>query len=296
MKVISKFAIVLAMGVLVAAGSSNVFATCALPGSGWVSNYFDAPVGQSVAEAAGSFWGLGQYNPASPGGTDNGLIGPVDWLRYIPGAGFYTVGDWSSNLYDGCPQDPPNPQPARFGVQWTTSDGNDSYFAALCAGEDIFGAFPIVDIPGSPMSRVPKPVIHASSRLGTTTNLTVGTEPIPAVQNTNGCALAVTGFKIYTQTVPRNAPAPTGPASRNPIGGWTLLGQSAGGGDVAGGVNCAVDGDIYLLTTLVLDGNVEIGQGSRNSTKVECGPNLATPSGEGNEFRFIRKPKTAKGR
>jgi len=298
MKVISKFAIVLAVGALVAAGSSNVFATCALPGSGWVSSYFDAPIGQSLSSAQGKFWGLGQFNPASPGGTDNGLIGPADgvetWLRYVPGAGFYTTGDWSSNLYDGCPQDPPNPQPARMGIEWTTSDGTDSYFVALCAGEDQFGSFPIVDIPGTPMARVPKPVVHASSRAGTTTNLTVGTEPIPAVQNTNGCTLAVTGFKVYSQTVPRNGAAPSGPNSRT-TNGWTLLGTSSGA-DVAGAVNCATDGDVYLLTTLVLDGNVEISQGSRNSTKVECGPNLATPSGEGNEFRFIRKPKTAKGR
>jgi len=300
MKVISKFAIVLAVGALVAAGSSNVFATCALPGSSFTSQYFDAPAGfQDVSQAQGKFWGLGQFNPASPGGTDNGLIGPGDgaepWLRYFGGAGFYVFGDWAGNLYDGCPQDAPNPQPARMALQWTTSDGSDSYFVAICATEDAFGAFPVADIPSAPMVRVPKPVIHASSRAGTTTNLTVGTEPLSGgVYNTGGCPLAVTGFKIYTQTVPRNAAAPSGPNSRT-TNGWTLLGSSAGA-DVAGAVNCATDGDVYLLTTLVLDGNVEIGQGSRNSTKVECGPNLATPSGEGNEFRFIRKPKTAKGR
>lgn len=297
MKVISKIAIVFALGLLVSAGLSNVFATCGVPGTTFTCNYYDAPIGQDVLATAGTFWGIGQFNPASPGGTDNGLTLSSSWLRYTPGLGFYLAGDWAGDIYDGCIQDPPNPQPARMGAVWTTSDGTDSYFVALCATEETaggtFGTF--TDIPGTAMTQVPKPRINASSRAGGITSLTVGLEPsVGGVYNTGGCTLAITGFKIYQQTVPRNAPAPS--ASRNPGAGWVLLGQGTEStADVAGDVNCAVDSDVYLMSTLLLDGNVELKQGSRNATKVECGPNIAVPEG-GDDFRFIRKPKNAKGR
>jgi len=297
MKVIFKIAIVLTVGVLMTAGLSNVSAFCTVPGTTFTPQYFDAPIGQDPAATSGRFWGLGNFNPASPGGSDNGNAPSATWLRYTPGSGFYLAGDWAGDpLYDGCIQDPPNPQPAHMAVEFSTSDGTDSYFVALCSTEDAGGTFgTLQDIPGTAMTRVPKPVVTASSRAGTTTNLTVGLEPLSGgVYNTGGCTLALTGVKVYQQTVPRNAPAPTAPGSRSPGAGWTLLGQ--GTNSVAGGVNCATDGDIYLLSTLVFDGNVELGQGSRNSTKVECGPNLATPvvGPDGNEFRFIRKPKAGK--
>jgi hypothetical protein len=294
MKVISKIAIVSVLSLLVAAGANNVLAACGTPGTTFTSNYFDTPVGQDPAATVGAFWGVGQYDPASPAGHDNGLWASSEWLRYTPGAGFYLAGDWSSSaLIDGCIQNPPNPQPARMAVAWTASSGDDSYFVALCSTEDAIGSFgTLVDIPGVPMTQIPKPKVNGSSRAGTTTNLQVGTDPlVGGVYNTGGCTLAVTGFKIYTHTVPRGI-TPT--ASRNSNVGWTLLGSSSGA-DVSGQVTCAVDSDIYLMSTVVLDGNVELKSGSRNgATKVECGPNLAQPGDD--NFRLIRKPKAGKGR
>ena len=144
------------------------------------------------------------------------------------------------------------------------------------------------DVPGASMVPVPKPRINASSRAGNTTNLTVGHQPLAGgVLNGGGCTLAVTGFKVYQQSVPRNAPAPSSAISRRTNSGWTLLGPAAApGGDVSGQVTCGVDSDVYLMTTVVLDGNVELQQGSSNSLKVQCGPTLANPTDEGNDFRF----------
>lgn len=299
MKVISKIAIVLTVGALASAGMSNVHATCAVPGTTFGSDYFTSPIAQDPLLATGRFWGIGQFNPASPGGTDSGNALPQGFVRSGPG-GFYIAGDWSTDaLYDGCIQDPPNPQPAKMAVAWTTSDGSDSYFVALCSDEDASGTFNnMFSIAPGAMSRVPKAVVHASSRAGNTTNLTVGHEPIVGGVFNTGCALAVTGYKVYQQAVPRDAPAPSSPVSRSPAaGGWTLLGQGTeSSADIVGQVTCGTNQDIYLLTTLVLDGNVEIGQGSRNSTRVECGPNLATPSDSSDQFRFIRKPKSSKTR
>lgn len=292
MKVISKTAIVFAFGIVMSAALSSVHAICSVAGVTFTSNYFDAPVGQDPAATVGVFWGKGQYDPSSGVGTDNGTAPSSTWVRGVRGVGFYLAGEWASDpFYDGCIQDAPNPQPATMAAAWTTSDGATSYFVALCAVEDVAGTFnSLTDIPGFRMTQIPKPVIHSSGSVGTTTTVTAGHAPLPGgVYNTRGCTLGVTGFKIYTQTVPRNAPAPGGTVSRRPSSGWTLLGTaSQASGDVTGQVECAVSSDIYLMMTLVLDGNVELLQGSSNSARVECGPNGLTATGHAAVTAILR--------
>ena len=280
----ARIAFATAAGALLSVGAPGARATCGLPGTVFTSSYYDAPIGQDPDLTKGSFWGLGHFDPAHPGGTDNGDVPSSTWLYYTQTVGFYLAGDWSMYSYDGCIQDPPNPQPATMAAMWTTSDGNDSYYVAMCAVEDEFGGFnSFVQIPDGPMFRVPKAVIHQISRAPNTVNISVGHQPLAGsgVYRQGGCPLAVTGFKVFQRSVPRNAPAPNGPGSRSPESGWTLLGEGPEGADVIGQASCEGDTDIYLMIALVLDGNVALQQGSRNSTRVECGPNLATPSGDG---------------
>ena len=308
MKVISKIAIVLTVGLLVSAGMSNVYAVCgATQSTTFTSNYFDAPVGQDPASTRGVFWGIGQYDPLPGVGTDNGLYPSSEWLRYTPGSGFYIAGEWAGDVrIDNCIQGGANPQPARMGVAWATSDGITTYFTAMCAKEDPntaqFDTF--LQIPGQPMAAVPRPRVTASSRSGNQTTLTACHEPVVGGifnQPGSGCTLTTNGFRSYYQVVPRNGAAPT---QRPPTGGWILLGTAGNDASCASGVvTCAVDSDIYLSTTLrfdVFDGvpgsnPVELGLGSANGlTKVECGPNLATPNDD--NFRIIRKPRAGKTR
>lgn len=275
-------------------GSSAVHAMCDLPGYLFTSDYFTAPVTQELSSVRGVFWEAGKFHPASPAGTDNGTYPASEWIRATPGLGFYLAGDWASDpRIDGCIRTPPEPPTGKMNVVWTTSDGIDSYFVALCATADASGTFNgLAAIPGTAMTRLPRAVIRGSSRAGATIILRIALEPFAGgVYHADGCSLAVTSYRVYQRAVSRNAPSPLG---RSPTDGWILAGQAPFGSDFFTEFACGGDSDRYLMATLVLDGNVEVPYGSRNSSNLQCGPTDANPSDEG-DVPFIRRPKSGKG-
>jgi hypothetical protein len=147
------------------------------------------------------------------------------------------------------------------------------------------------------MTRVPTARVFSSARPSPNRlMLTVGHDPLAGgVYNAGDCTLAVTGFKVYYAQVPSFSPAP---ATRDPAaGGWTFFGSATTGNHATGEVTCDTTHptDIFLMVTLVLDGNVELERGGPSPFRVECRRIFANPTNEGDP-PLIRKPKGLKGR
>jgi hypothetical protein len=78
-------------------------------------------------------------------------VGPVDFTQALPWLRtegteqyVYLAGDWAGHSqYDGCIQDPPNPQPARmaYAVSMGGATPNTTAYFAGCDQEDIWGNF-----------------------------------------------------------------------------------------------------------------------------------------------------------
>jgi len=292
MKVISRIAVVLVAVGVVASLVTPAYAIC-VNASQFNGAYsaLTSPAGTpDIGRVKGNFWSLG--NTA----ISNGSWPADQWVRIYLGSQYYIAGDWAQDPgIAGCPHDAPAPQPAHMVYTLQDDNGVDSFYTVQCIQEDPQQNF--VFTPNgalNPMVPFPKPRITASSRTGTTTNLTVTHQPLDAAGalSDGTCGSLITGFRVYSKTVPRGGPAPTtrARASWDPQGGTQPL-----GGSVPAATTCAVDSDVYLATSLIFADGVESQIVSADATKVECGPNIATPEG-GDDFRFIRKPKNAKGR
>lgn len=134
---------------------------------------------------------------------------------------------------------------------------------------------------------IPGPVINSSNRDGTTFDVTlnIGIGSAGAADYTqDGCNCAPTGYKILQTIVPRGGMPPQ---SRD-VGAWAELTladdspQPAGGTDPALAVDVksacgGTNNDVYLTTQLIFDSGFSTSVVSSNSTRMECGPSLATP-------------------
>jgi hypothetical protein len=265
---------------------------------GGVSGY--CPDDAMTAAASGVFWALGGGDAADGVGNDNGTWLSENWLYgyYYPGYGFapftlFTA--WDAPGVDGCINltgglgspgtctcilltDELNGVGKFAAVSVQTDAGGDSYLNRTT------GNAPIV------LRDMPKPQILGSTRDPGTFNIVMNiTVPPPASglyeAATCGCAEAVS-YKLYQAVVPRgDAP----PASRDiAVGGWSEmnlagavpqpLGGTPAGTPVSVESLCgASNTDVFVTAQLVFDSGFATDVVSTNSTRVECGPNIAEP-------------------
>ena len=124
--------------------------------------------------------------------------------------------------------------------------------------------------------------INSSSRSGDDVTLNYTVQPIANIVNDDvGGAGAVTETRTYFRRAPNNTVPSTGS-----IAGWTLkdVFPGTGGGNVptanfalgCSGVDANRD-DLWLATGIVVSGDVILGK----PVSVECGGNLADPTGGG---------------
>jgi hypothetical protein len=244
--------------------------------------------------AKGSFWSQGLGDIAPLVGIDNGTFdlvnsGDIYFYSYTDTGfygGAYLQTGWRNGT-DGC-----------IGSQnclcllLTDQDGDDSYWAIAGAksntaftttvergGTDGSGYLnaPII------LVRADKPSIVGSARVGTDVDLSVSVAPPSGgVYVKDGCNCGPVGFKVLQQIVPRGNMPPTDRSA-----GWVEA-QLPGGGVQAvtpmGGtvqvrsVCGAADSDVYLATQLFFDSGFSTSVVSGNSSRVECGTNLADPN------------------
>lgn len=246
----------------------------------------------------GFFWALGSGNVAIGTGNDNGAYASSEWVQrnsseYAGTTYFYAayltgptggILNWTTPSVDGCiggtgacaciiMSDEYNGQ-GYFAVLGDNPDGQQNYdFSGLTSG--IFRLAP-----------TPKPVIQSASREAGTNNLLLSVTVPPLAQGlfqTAGCN-CVAGFRVYGITVPRGGQPPVGRDIATD--GWQLLATTAGtaqtttpiGGSAGVRVDCgATNTDVYLATQIVGDSGFSTSLVSQNSTRIECGPQLADP-------------------
>lgn len=254
-----------------------------------------------TAAFTGVFWKQGTGDPTAGLGDDSGSYdwtnaGGFYYAAYPPSGpyyGYYSAASifatWSGSGVDGCIG-----TNACDCVLMTDVVGNESRFAIAGAlagatgttdlsqpGNDGAGnAGPIVLVP------VPGPMITGSVRDAGTFDASL-TVMVPAaaggVYVKDGCNCGPTGYKVLQQVLARGSMPPS---SRN-AADWTEPALDAGGAQpvtpLGGSVTIrslcgASDTDVYLTTQLFFDSNFSASVVSGNSTRVECGTNLADPA------------------
>lgn len=244
-----------------------------------------------------TFWGLGAGDPAIGFGNDNGaydmiaaggvyVYGYGVGAGYDPNASFWygatIFGSWDGGTTDGCVGGnncmcvlitDEEGGVGTFAISGGMATANfDTFFNRSGTSDGGRSNAPIVLVP------IPSPQINGSSRDVATNDVTFNMN-VPAVGSgdytQDGCACAPTAYRILQTVVPRGGMPPT---SRD-LGAWTDLGGANIGVATDVTSNCgSQDNDVYLATQLVFDSGFGTHTVSSNSTRVECGPNLATPS------------------
>ena len=115
-------------------------------------------------------------------------------------------------------------------------------------------------------------------------SLTVTVAPFSSgIYAKGGCDCGPVGFKVMSMTIPLGDPPP----SDRDATLWTELELAGGGGQPVTlfGSSVTVEStcgsanhDVYLAPGLVFDSDFAPSVVSRNSTRIECGPNLAYPA------------------
>jgi hypothetical protein len=251
------------------------------------------------ANLRGNFWNMLNSDiddSPTPGSDDggwpaieNGLNlanGPTGWMLSYAGDGFpgaMIAGTWAQDpRIDGCP-DTTATEPDCHAIVLTDHTGSDTYFAIISKQEAGDANYDL-SLPGNAtivLQPLPKPRITGSSRTGNDVTLQIGA-PLPGDLSAGSyldgaCPAVLTHYKVRGRIVPRGSGVGAGrdPAQWNsfetadiPIGnGTSLL------------VDCSevANQDVYIAQTLKFEGGFELTYVSRESTRAECGPQIAQP-------------------
>jgi hypothetical protein len=295
-------------------GTSQIFTTAfAADASFTYSSYYGAltscgayagctPVSGAVK---GSFWAQGTGDPAVGAGNDNGTFDLVAtggiFYPSFPSYGYYA----GAELFTGW-------QPGTDGciggsnclcMLLTDTDGANTYFAVVGSqssptfttsleqgGTDGSGLYnaPII------MQPVSAPAINGSARVGTDVQLSVSVGPQQGVYMKDGCNCGPTGYKVLQQIVPRGNMPPSDRAVGwvdAPLAGGGVQGVNAIGSQIDVQSTCGTaDQDVYLATQLFFDSGFSTSLVSGNSSRVECGTNLADPDSKPRQRPDAIKP------
>jgi hypothetical protein len=261
--------------------------TCAAPYYSSVTGYI-----------SGDFWAVGSGDPFNLlSGIDNGgfHVGTAGqyidlYSGWITGSSFFYPAEintsWGEDpSIDGCPD-------TLAGAKCTAillSDrlGSQGFFAFVTAAANAGANYVFTRPGGAPINLAPVPSvgITGSTRLGPTqVQLTVappfGSNPGPAegFYLDSACAGVgtPTGWRVRSQSAPGHGnPAPT---DRDVADWGTSLGTATNfGSSQTVTASCTGDQDIWLAYTILYDSGLELSYLGGNSSRVECGANLAEP-------------------
>ncbi len=323
MKRLSFFASILAMGVLALAVpfAANASCTNALTFSqGPVGTYCSpgyycyilSPGLDDIATLQADFWSLNTGDPTVGLGDDDGSRANSDWLQRFQGNPIYGIymtkaNNWSQPGIDGCIENKPARGEERMVALFGDTDagGTTAYWAVSITQRDT-AASPQFDFQGNPpahiqLIEIPTPAIVASRKLSADViEVDIQCPDLSAGFYTDGNNVlsdVVQGCQIFQQQLALNSPGPAGAGSRDLANGWAAIGAAIPSGSVGtvtlGGCNATNDFSNYLGVGIALDSGFTTNFVGPNSNRVDCGPNVATPSPR---FKLIDKEPKGKGR
>jgi hypothetical protein len=268
---------------------------------GVAGNYYNT-VGPPIdlASVSGFWWAVGSGDPALSMGNDNGSFAPADWLeiytymyagmQYWNGA--YFVTSWDREGVDGCIFDAANRCTC---VMLTTNAPSEGpKFVLMSAIADISSITTFVNPGSAPfvMADVPTPVVLNSSRDGAN-NLTLDlglSDASSGRYETCDCNLS---YRVRSIVQARGLEPPLDRDSST----WDADTSTVADAETPTSLQslCGdTDTDVYLATQLVGDptsnGGFDAGVVSENSTRIECGPNLADPTPIGDRPVPVARP------
>jgi hypothetical protein len=255
----------------------------------------------------GVFWSVGHGDPVVGLGDDNGSFAVDDplqpWLSYyaLPSYLYYEAAElfttWAADsAIDGCLFNGGPGGETCTCVLLTDQDGTEGYYAILgnstTPGHDTYLAQPGSDGNGNRgpivLQAIPWPLIVGAHRNpasgGISIDVMVVESPGSYVLDPDRCPCGPVGFKVVQRELPRGS-AP--PGDRNaalwqdaPLEGGGVQPVTPLGRSVPIESNCGLvdDVEVYLATRLYFDSGFASSVVSRNSTRIECGPNVADPS------------------
>jgi hypothetical protein len=291
---------------------SSTFANSTIGSYSYVLNA-DVPSGggdsgsQVTSNLRGEFWVLTAGQPSGEG-HDSGLGGanPNNWPALVGGANgtgwikgpgnVYIDGAWAADPnIDGCAS-VPAVNPRCMAIILSDNTGADSQFAVLTKMAQSNGNYDFSRVGHITLARVPKPRITGSSRTGNDVTLQIGA-PLPGDLAAGsyldpGCS-ALTGYRIRGKIVPRG----TGPAATRDPATWsgpntfqTAVIPIANGTSVVADCSESANQDVYLSQTFVYDSGYEQHFVSRESTRAECGPQIAQPQQPSRQGSGVERP------
>jgi hypothetical protein len=284
MRKLSKITIMVGIALTIMIMVQPVFAACTSVRGVSTTYIYGGSANTPTYYADAAFWALGSGDPVVGAGNDSGSLG-YGLFAVVPNTYGYISTHWGTPGVDGCIDATTAPVPCNTAGCCTAILISDSdtvtdqgYFLFMTIQADNFANY----VGGSAtMAPVPKPNITASTRVGTTgVNVTVRcplqAEVAAGLALDPGCNDTVlTGCRTYAQAVARGA---SPPATRD-LSAWAAVGSgAAAGGTEILPLTCAGEEDLYVTQSLVFDSGYELAFGGENSTRVECGPNVANPT------------------
>ena len=322
---IGKFGVALAALVIVVGAVQPVEAVCAnvrlfssfnsatgyysalLSDADWDYYYGGNPAGSDIggtvsSALTGTFWHLGNGDPALLAGNDNGSFAALYGFIYTS-IGYNSAIDskWDADAgIDGCIDTPVGgPADKCMGIFLMDKDEDGAtVFALLTSPADAGQNYNFDQAGGAPIVLAPLPAISITdSQQGGDDSVIITVQgPTDAeLEATGGYYLNMTdecaakadinpimGYRVYECVLPSGSPPPVpGDAC------WTLADEAVveTGAPSTNTVLCGdapPDGadDVYMSYKLILDGGFEVdlqagGSMDTTSSRVECGPNLA---------------------
>jgi hypothetical protein len=300
MKKISIFAVALGL-LMVVAAAQPAFAVCSnarLMSSGYIYTpgtvYEYAVSGDTVTDMfAGTFWALGEGDPALGVGADSGSFPALEWLYNFGDYGYAAFiggAPWATDArVDGCIDATPSTCTA---IQLTdvNPETGEPVFALLTAEQDTAKNYSFFD-GRIDLAPLPPVSIANSTRVGET-GVIVDVAAIDAAAfdaglyldpNCTGAAgggvgieTVVPGVAWFAQVLPRGAQPPTN--LNIATGGWMSTGVNSLFGEAAAlNIPCTGDSDIYVSFAFLNESNIPADTVTGPGTRTECGANVAEP-------------------
>lgn len=229
--------------------------------------YVNMPPGANNNTVVGKFWAKGNFGSGNSGTYDDSA-----WLKlYGPSGRWYISGATGDPGISGCPSG------SNLIIQLDNADGSSLTLESIETSAAVRWDYSTLNTDFN-FAQKPRPQVASSSRVGTSVNLSVNTQPqTGGTYGPQGAAVAVA--PSYQLVVGTGSADPGSDA-----GAYSVIGPIVPGAPVPASVDCSNTAtDKWIAIQTVIDGQGSATVGAR--TRISCNPAMADP-----DFKHIDRP------